>query len=158
MARKALLEQVIRDFDGAVVIISHDRYLLDETVSQIVELEPAPKSGCRMIRWEGNYSSYATQKELALLKQQQDYKSQQQDIEHLEAAIARFKVWMSVSLDPRLKRQINNKQRQLDSMDKVERPVLERRKMALQFRPQARGGTKRSSFAMSIKPLATTSF
>ena len=146
MARKVLLEQVIRDFDGAVVIISHDRYLLDETVRQIVELEPALKGGCRLIRWEGNYSSYATQKELALLKQQQDYKSQQQDIEHLEAAIARFKVWMSVSLDPRLKRQINNKQRQLDTMDKVERPVLERRKMALQFRPQARGGTKTVEF------------
>ncbi|MBC8160484.1 MAG: ABC-F family ATP-binding cassette domain-containing protein [Roseiflexaceae bacterium] len=142
MERKSLLEQVIRMFDGAIVIISHDRYLLDETVGQIIELEPAPTSGCRLIRWEGNYSSYATQKELALLRQQQDYKAQQQQIEHLEAAIARFKVWMSVSLDPRLKRQINNKKRLLDSMDKVERPVLERRKMALQLRAQLRGGAK----------------
>ena len=142
MARKALLERLIRQFDGAVVIISHDRYLLDETVNQIVELEPVARAGCRLITWEGNYSSYATQKELALLKQQQDYKSQQQEIEHLEAAISRFTIWMNVSLDPRLKRQINNKQRQIDSMDKIERPVLERRKMALQLRPQLRGGAK----------------
>lgn len=142
MERKGTLERMIRSFDGAVVIISHDRYLLDETVNQIVELEPAPNNGCRRVTWEGNYSSYATQKELALLKQQQDYKSQQQEIEHLEAAIARFKTWMNVSLDPRLKRQINNKQRLLDDMDRIERPVLERRKMALQFRPQVRGGAK----------------
>ncbi len=45
LERKALLEQVIREFDGAVVIISHDRYLLDETVSLIVELEPAKGVG-----------------------------------------------------------------------------------------------------------------
>jgi ATP-binding cassette subfamily F protein 3 len=142
MQRKSLLERLIREFEGAVVLISHDRYLLDETVTQIVELEPAAGTGCRLISWDGNYSSYVVQKELVLLKQQQDYKSQQQEIAHLEAAIARFKVWMSVSLDPRLKRQINNKQRLLDDMDRIERPVLERRKIALQFRPQLRGGAK----------------
>ncbi|NJM08515.1 ABC-F family ATP-binding cassette domain-containing protein [Candidatus Gracilibacteria bacterium] len=116
--------------------------MLDETVTQIVELEPTAATGCRLIAWEGNYSSYAAQKELALLKQQQDYKSQQQEIAHLEAAIVRFKVWMNVSLDPRLKRQINNKQRLLENMDRIERPVLERRKIALQFRPHVRGGSK----------------
>ena len=45
LARKSMLEQVIRDFGGTVVIISHDRYLLDETVSVIVELEPARRDG-----------------------------------------------------------------------------------------------------------------
>ena len=142
LERKTMLERIVRQFDGAVVIISHDRYLLDETVTQIAEIEPAPGVIARLKQWEGNYSAFVTQKELALLRQQQTYTAQQKEIEHLEAAIARFKVWMNVSLDPRLKRQINNKQRQIDSMDKVERPVLERRKMALQFRPHARGGAK----------------
>jgi ATP-binding cassette subfamily F protein 3 len=142
IARKALLERVIQKFDGAVVMISHDRYLLDETVRAIVELEPAREVGARLLRWEGNYSAYATQKELALLKQQQGYVAQQKEIARLEAAIARFKVWMGISLDPRLKRQINNKQRQIDSMDVIERPVLERRKMALELRPHQRGGAK----------------
>ncbi|MBK9710455.1 MAG: ABC-F family ATP-binding cassette domain-containing protein [Kouleothrix sp.] len=142
LARKTMLEQVIRDFDGAVVIISHDRYLLDETVGIIVEIEPASGVVARLQRWEGNYSSYVTQKELALIRQQQDYSAQQKQIEHLEAAIARFKVWLSVSLDPRHKKQLDNKQRMIDRMDKVERPVLERRKMALQFHPHARGGAK----------------
>jgi len=53
-------------------------------------LEPA-RGGARLRRWEGNYSAYATQKELALLKQQQDYTSQQKEIARLEAAVTRFK-------------------------------------------------------------------
>jgi ATP-binding cassette subfamily F protein 3 len=142
LPRKALLERMIRDFDGAVVIISHDRYLLDETVTIIAEIEPARETIARIKRWEGNYSAYATQKELALLKQQQDYTAQQKEIARLEAAIARFRVWLIISEDPRHKTRILNKQRQIDRMDKVERPVLERRKMALEFHPRARGGAK----------------
>jgi ATP-binding cassette subfamily F protein 3 len=142
LERKTMLEQVIREFEGTVVIISHDRYLLDETVSIIVELEPANDVMARLKRWEGNYSSYVAQKELALLKQQQDYVAQQKEIARLEAAIARFKLWASIVVNERHIKQARNKQRQIDRMDKVERPVLERRKMALQFRPQARGGAK----------------
>jgi ATP-binding cassette subfamily F protein 3 len=83
-----------------------------------------------------------TQKELALLKQQQDYVAQQKEIARLEAAVARFKLWASIVVNERHIKQARNKQRQIDRMEKVERPVLERRKMALQFRPQARGGAK----------------
>jgi len=142
LARKSLLERVIRGFTGAVVIISHDRYLLDETVGIIVELEQARDGGCRLIRWEGNYSAYVTQKELALLKQQQDFVAQQKEIARLEAAIARFKLWASIVINERHIKQARNKQRQIDRMDKVDRPVLERRRMALQFHPHARGGAK----------------
>jgi ATP-binding cassette subfamily F protein 3 len=142
LARKTLLEQVIRAFDGAVVIISHDRYLLDETVGIIVEIEPSREHGARLLRWEGNYSAYVTQKELALLKQQQDYAAQQKEISRLEAAIARFKLWASIVVNERHIKQARNKQRQIDRMDKVERPVLERRRMALQFHPLQRGGAK----------------
>jgi ATP-binding cassette subfamily F protein 3 len=142
LARKALLEQIIRKFAGTVVIISHDRYLLDETVNVIVEMEPASGGGARLRRWEGNYSAYVTQKQLALLKQQQDYVAQQKEIARLEAAVARFKLWASIVINERHIKQARNKQRQIDRMDKIERPVLERRKMALEFRPQARGGDK----------------
>jgi ATP-binding cassette, subfamily F, member 3 len=146
MDRKDTLERAIRAYRGAVVIISHDRYLLDETVSLIVEIEPlgsgANTRGARLLRWEGNYSSYATQKELANMRQQQTFTAQQKEIERLEEAIARFRVWLNISLDKRQKTQIENKQRMIDRMDKIERPVLERRKMALQFRPQQRGGVK----------------
>ncbi len=141
MERKALLESIIGEFRGAVVIISHDRYLLDETVNVIVELDPAA-GGARLKRYEGNYSAYVAEKELALLKQQADFVAQQKEIARLESAIARFKLWASIVVNERHIKQARNKQRQIDRMDKVERPVLERRKMALEFRPRARGGAK----------------
>ena len=137
LPHKAQLEALIRSFSGAVVIISHDRYLLDETVTTIVELEDR-----RLRVWEGNYSAYAVAKELALLRQQELFMAQQKEIARLEAAIARFKLWASIVVDERHIKQARNKQRQIDRMDKVERPVLERKKMGLQLHPAQRGGQK----------------
>ncbi len=134
---KARLEEVIQNFPGALIMISHDRYLLDDTISVIAELDTG-----RLTLYYGNYSSYAVQRELALLKQQQDFVSQQKEIKHLEEAVARFKLWASMVLDERHIKQARNKQRQIDRMDKVERPVLERRKIGLKFKSSERGGQK----------------
>ncbi len=142
LERKAMLERLVRGFDGCVVVVSHDRYLLDETVNVICELDYSREAGVVLKRWEGNYTAYVTQRELALLKQQQDYVAQQKEIQRLEAAIARFKLWASIVIDERHIKQARNKQRQIDAMEKVERPVLERRKMSLNFRPANRGGAK----------------
>ena len=142
LERKAMLERVIRGFDGCVVVVSHDRYLLDETVNVICELDYSREAGVVLRRWEGNYTAYITQRELALLRQQQDYVAQQKEVQRLEAAIARFKLWASIVIDERHIKQARNKQRQIDAMEKVERPVLERRKMSLNFRPANRGGAK----------------
>lgn len=131
------LERFIREFDGAVLMVSHDRYLLDETVSQIAELDKG-----RITLWPGNYSAYALARELALQRQQELYVAQQKEIARLEAAIARFKLWASIVVDERHIKQARNKQRQIDAMEKVEKPVLQRRKMALELRGAERGGHK----------------
>src|SRR5256886_1178155 len=139
LSRKETLERLLAEFDGAVVIVSHDRYLLDDTVDRIAELEPGP-AGARLAIWVGNYSAYVVQKEIALRRQQQDYSSQQKEIARLEAAVKRFELWARIVVDERHIKQARNKQRQIDRMEKVERPVLERRRMALSFRPRIRGG------------------
>ena len=117
--------------------VSHDRYLLDETVDQIAEL-----SGGRVRLWPGNYSAYTVARELELQRQQQAYVTQQKEIARLEEAIRRFKDWASRVVDERHIKQARNKQRQIDRMDKIDRPVLERRKIALELRPHARGGER----------------
>ena len=135
--RRELLEAIVRAFDGAVVIVSHDRYLLDETVGEIAELEDG---GITM--WPGNYSAYSVARELKLKRQQQLYVAQQKEIARLEEAIRRFKLWASLVPNERHIKQARNKQRQIDQMDKVDRPVLERRKMNLDLRGRVRGGKK----------------
>src|SRR6478736_1921130 len=131
------MEVLMRSFDGAVVAVSHDRYLLDETVGEIAEL-----SGGRIRMWSGNYSAYTVARELELHRQQQLYVTQQKEIARLEEAIRRFKDWARRVVDERHIKQARNKQRQIDRMEKVERPVLERRKIALELRPHARGGDR----------------
>ncbi len=131
------VERLMRSHDGAVVAISHDRYLLDETVTQIAELQHG-----RIRMWPGNYSAYTIARELELQRQQVLYVTQQKEIARLEEAIRRFKDWASRVVDERHIKQARNKQRQIDRMDKVDRPVLERRKIALDLRPVARGGDR----------------
>jgi ATP-binding cassette, subfamily F, member 3 len=151
--RREQLEDQLAAFPGAVVIASHDRYLLDDTVSEIAELD-----GGRITTWPGNYSAFAVAKEIALQRQQQLYVTQRKEIARLEAAIARFKLWASIVVDERHIKQARNKQRQIDRMDKVERPVFERRKMALEIRASQRGGQKvvaldHVSFAFGDEPV-----
>ena len=135
-AREAM-EALMRGFDGAVVAVSHDRYLLDETVDHIAEL-----GGGRIRTWPGNYSAYTVARELELQRQQQLYVTQQKEIARLEEAIRRFEDWARRVVDERHIKQARNKQRQIDRMEKVDRPVLERRKIALELRPHARGGDR----------------
>ena len=88
--------------------------------------------------WPGNYSAFAVAKEIALKRQQQLFVTQQKEIARLEEAIARFEQWARIVVDKRHITQARNKQRQIDRMDKVDRPVFERRKIALEMRARAR--------------------
>ncbi|MDE3231276.1 MAG: ABC-F family ATP-binding cassette domain-containing protein [Chloroflexota bacterium] len=134
---RALLERVVGEFAGAVIIVSHDRYLLDETVTEIAELDHGA-----ITLWPGAYSAYTVARELALRRQQERYVAQQKEITRLEEAIARFKLWASIVANERHIKQAHNKQRQIDRMEKVERPVLQRRSMALALRAHERSGQR----------------
>ena len=135
--RREQLEGRIRTFEGAVVIVSHDRYLLDETVREIAELEDG-----KITTWPGNYSAFAVARELKMKRQQQLYVTQQKEIARLEEAVRRFQQWAHNTEDKRHAKQARNKQRQIERMDKVERPALERRRIGLSFREGVRGGQK----------------
>jgi ATP-binding cassette subfamily F protein 3 len=123
---KSYLERLISVFPGTVILVSHDRYLLDETVEQIAEVEDH-----RLTVYQGNYSAYAVEKQLRLLRQQQQYEAQQKEIARIEAAIARFEYWASIVVNERHARQARSRQKILERMEKVEKPVLERRQMGL---------------------------
>jgi ATP-binding cassette, subfamily F, member 3 len=137
MNRRDQLEQLVDDFDGAVLMVSHDRHLLDACVGAIAELD---RGAIRI--WPGGYSAYAVARQLELEKQQQQYVTQQKEIARLEEAVRRFRHWAHITVNERAAKQARVKQMQIDKMDKIERPVLERRKMALGFRSAVRGGQR----------------
>ena len=92
--------------------------------------------------WPGAYSAYTVARQLELERQQQRYVTQQKEIARLEEAIRRFRHWAHIRVNERMIKQARVKQMQIDKMEKVERPVLERRKMALALRSASRGGQR----------------
>jgi len=125
---KIFLEKLIREYAGTVVIISHDRYLLDAAVTHIAELEDG-----KLISFEGDYTSYITEKEMRLARQEEVFRAQQHQIKRLEAAIKRLAIWGKVYDNEDLSRKSKSMQKRLDKMDKVEKPITERRRMELQL-------------------------
>ncbi len=85
---KRHLERFILQYPGSVVLISHDRYLLDEVASCTAELENG-----KITIYHGNYSYYQHERQLRRLRQQQLYTTQQKEIARLEEMIERFERW-----------------------------------------------------------------
>lgn len=136
---KRRLESFIAHYPGAVVIVSHDRYLLDEVVNKIAELD----SG-RLSEYVGNYTAYATEREAALLRQQQMYVVQQKRIKQIEEQIKRFDLWAAQTEDVRYARKARHRRKMLQRMEdkgEIIDRVVERRLMDAQFEGW-RGSTK----------------
>ena len=129
------LEEFLRAYPRTLILVSHNRHLLDQVVGRILEIEDH-----RLDAFVGNYTAYRAQKQQKLLEQQAAYQAQQKEISRLEAMIARFEHWGRISDDPRHARRARNKQRQIDRMDKVDRPQLERERIDPRFSASRKAG------------------
>ncbi len=141
---KAFLERFIQGYPGAVVIVSHDRYLLDRVVDEIADLE-----GGRIQAYPGAYSEFAFDKEMRLARQQQLYQVQQREIRRLDTAAKRLLVWGRTYDNPKLIRRGKNILTRIEKMDKIDRPVLERKRIGLEL-----DGWRGSSKVLEIKRLS----
>jgi ATP-binding cassette subfamily F protein 3 len=126
LAGKAFLEGLIDDYPGAVVIVSHDRYLLDAVVSHIAELEDG-----KIFTFKGDYSSYVIDKEARLARAEELYQIQQREVARLEMAMKRYALW--VQKNDKFASRIHAMEARLERIEKRERPVLERRRMGLEL-------------------------
>jgi len=126
MPGKAFLEKLIIEYPGAVVIISHDRYLLDACVTHIAEIEDG-----KITTFVGNYTEYIIDKDERLARQEELYQIQQREIGRLEMALKRYKQW--VVFNDKFATRIHNMEARIDRIEKIDRPVLERRMMSLEL-------------------------
>jgi ATP-binding cassette subfamily F protein 3 len=137
---KERVEKLIREYPGTVIIVSHDRYLLDQVVDRIAELERG-----QITIWPGTYSEYAINKQIAVLRQEQLYRAQQKRIGQIEAAIARFELWASMVVNERHARQARARHKMLERMDKIEKPG-EQARMRLEL-----GGWRGSNKVLDVQ-------
>ena len=125
---KAYLERLIRDYPGSVVIVSHDRYLLDAVVTHIAEIEDG-----KISTFAGDYSSYILDKEERLARQEELFHVQQREIGRLEASIKRLALWGKIYDNEKFTARAKSMQIRLDKMDKMDKPITERRRMDLKL-------------------------
>ena len=121
---KAWLEQYIQGYPGTVLIISHDRHLLDRAVKKIFELEDGAIS-----EYAGNYSFYFEERRQRLLKQQEMYSLQQTEIKRLEASMRQLKSWSKMNSKFAGRAEYMAKRVEKAREEAVNRPVLDRDKI-----------------------------
>ena len=121
---KAYLEKLINEYPGAVVIISHDRYILDAVATHIAEIEDG-----KITTFIGNYTEYIVDKEERLARQQELFQIQQREIGRLEMALKRYKLW--TQFNDKFASRMHAMEARIERIEKIERPILERRKMDL---------------------------
>ncbi len=141
---KEFLEKLISDYPGAVVIVSHDRYLLDIVAEEIAELEDG-----KLTEYVGNYSEYAFEKKQKLLKQQQMFEIQQREIQRLEFSIRRLLGWGS-GQNEKFVRRARSMEKRLEKVERIDKPRLERRTIGLDLNAARRGSNK----VLEVKHLA----
>lgn len=121
------LEEFLSNYKGTLIIVSHDRYLLDKVTDKTLEIENG-----RLTQYNGSYSYYADQKERIRVKQHYDYVNQQFEIAHLKEAIETLKKWAYKSSNPKIGRRMKSMEKRLDRMELVEKP-RKKPKMQLNF-------------------------
>ncbi len=116
------LEKYLQHYQGAVVMVSHDRYFLDRMVNKVVELYQQ-----KLHFYTGNYSYYETEKALRVDMQQKAYENQQDYIRQNERFVERFKAKASKAAAAQ------SIVKRLEKLDRIENVEIERPNMRINF-------------------------
>ena len=131
---KVWLEQYIQSYPGSVLIISHDRQLLDHAARKIFELEDG-----KISVYPGNYSYYFEERQRRLLKQYELYSIQQDEIKRLEASMRQLKGWSKVNEKFATRAEDMAKRIERAKLESVDHPVLIRDKIKVNLDPDRSG-------------------
>ena len=127
----------LKDYNGTIVVVSHDRYFLDEVANKIYDLGDG-EIQC----YQTNFTGFTKEKEEKLLREFQAYEEQQKKIKKMKEAIKRLREWANQANPPNaaLHRRARNMERALERMEKLNRPILYRKKMGLEMESTDRSG------------------
>lgn len=125
------LEGYLAQYNGAVLIVAHDRYFLDKIVSKVIEIRQT-KSRVYL----GNYTEYTKKRQEILDSLQKQYLNQQAEIKHQEEVIAKLKQF---NREKSIKR-AESREKMLDKIEQIDKPIEENTKMHLLFTPKIQSG------------------
>lgn len=125
------LEKVLKRYDGAVLLVSHDRYFLDRIVTKVIDLE---RGNVRM--YQGNYSAYAEKKRQLREAEWKAFQNQHAEIKHQEAVIEKLKQF---NREKSIKR-AESREKMLLKVERLEKPEEIENEMKLLFAPRESSG------------------
>ena len=125
------LEKVLKRYDGAVLLVSHDRYFLDKIVTKVIDLE---RGKARM--YLGNYTEYVEKKKMIREAERKAYENQQAEIKHQEAVIEKLKQF---NREKSIKR-AESREKLLSKVERLEQPEDLQNEMRLLFMPREASG------------------
>ncbi|MDQ7225292.1 ABC-F family ATP-binding cassette domain-containing protein [Staphylococcus haemolyticus] len=129
------LTNYIKNYHGATVVVSHDRYFLDETVNQIIEIDQK-----NLYPYNGNYSYFVEEREKRLLIEFEAYKTQQKKIKKLKASIKQLRMWASQSNPPNaaMYRRAKSMEKSLNRIKRLDKPILNSKNMKMELEDATR--------------------
>ena len=130
------LQNYLKNYSGALLLISHDRQFMDEVVTQVHEI-----SERKLIDYTGGYTDYLRQREERYEQQLAAYNNQQKEIAALQQFADRFRAVPSKAS------QAMSKLKQIERLELVEKPMAPRRPFRFQIPPPPRGGQRAISLA-----------
>ena len=125
------LETFLMNYQGAVLIVSHDRYFLNRVVTKVIEIDQG-----EVTTFMGNYSDYAQKKTMLREAQMQAYLNQQREIKHQEEVIAKLK---SFNREKSIKR-AESREKMLDKLDVLDKPSEVKADMHIELEPRVVSG------------------
>lgn len=143
---KTMLQKLIQNFHGSVVIVSHDRYFLDMVVDEIMEVE----SG-KITQYPGNYSEYMFEKRRRLERQSEMYQAHQKEMTRLEQAAKRLLMWGKIYDNEKFSSRGKAILKRLDRIEKIDKPQLEKDQIEVNL-----GGWRGSEKVLEITNLVKT--
>ncbi|MBU3175605.1 ABC-F family ATP-binding cassette domain-containing protein [Clostridium estertheticum] len=131
------LEGYLMSYKGIVIIVSHDRYFLNNVVTKIVEVEDMES-----ITYKGNYSSFIKQKEENMRIQYEHFREQQKKIDTMEKTIKNLRDWAMRADNNKFFRRATSIQIKLSKIDKIVKPNFEKQNMKLNLKGAHRSGNE----------------
>jgi ATP-binding cassette subfamily F protein 3 len=135
------LEQFLRQYEGACVIVSHDRYFLDAVSSKIIELEDGTAQ-----TFLTNYTGYVKEKEERLLQQFVKFQEQQKQIKKMKETIKQLEEWGRVGGNEKFFKRAASIRKALEKLEMVKRPILEQKTADFELLSLDRSGRRVISF------------
>lgn len=125
------LTRFIKNYRGAIMIISHDRYFLDETVTKIFEIDQQ-----NLHVYHGNYTYFVKEKEDRILREYNEYKNQQKKIQKMKAQIKQLKIWANQAVPPNaaMHRRAKSMEKALARIEVKRKPIIDSKKMELDIK------------------------